>query len=100
MCKEEIIVNKLERPPLQNNQKIHGTEKFQIGQGVQLYLSKSEEQILRNKLIRQENNIENTRVFRFGNYFIVLSLFILFSIAFTVAVIGVFINSMQSGSSN
>ena len=39
----EIVVNKLDRPVLKNNVKIHGPEKFQLNIGKLQYLSQAEE---------------------------------------------------------
>ena len=52
MFDEEIVVKKLETRNLKNNEKIRGTENFQISMGKLQKLTKTEEQMLRKKLCR------------------------------------------------
>ncbi|MGN0328518.1 MAG: hypothetical protein ACI4D4_06005 [Lachnospira sp.] len=97
---KEIIVNKLARPALKSNEKIHGTEKFQINMGEPQYLTRAEDQILREKLMGKENYTDDPRLSNWDNYYILLSLFILFSIAFAVACIGVYFNYKREARDN
>ena len=100
MEQDEIVVNKIDRPFLENGVKIRGTEKLQIGIGELQYLSQSEEQHLRQKLMGSENYINDPRIDRFGIYQISLSLFILFSIAIVVSCFGVYTERARVGTAN
>lgn len=97
---DEIVVNKLERPALRNKVKIHGTENFHICMGELQYLTKTEEQLLRQKLMSSENDVDDPRSELFDNYQILLSLFILFSIAIAVACFGTYLNHMREAKAN
>lgn len=100
MSDEEIVVNKLDRPALENNRKIRGTEYFLTNRGELQYLTEAEEQTLREKLTGQENYTDDPQLSNFGNYYILLSLFILFSIAFAAASFGVYFNYMREARDN
>ncbi|MGN0614506.1 MAG: hypothetical protein ACI4JB_11490 [Porcipelethomonas sp.] len=100
MCDEEMVVNKLDRPPLKNSEKIHGTENFQTNMGELQYLTEADEQTLREKLMGQENYTDDPRLSNFSNYYIVLSLFILFSMAFAAAGFGVYFNYKREARDN
>ncbi len=100
MFDEEIVVNKLDRPDLKNNSKIRGTENFQTGMGELQYLTEAEEQMLREKLTGQENYTDDPRLTHFGTYYILLSLFILLSLAFAAASLGLYFNYSREARDN
>lgn len=100
MSDEEIVVNKLDRPALENNRKIRGTEHFLTNRGELQYLTEAEEQTLREKLTGQENYTDDPQLNNFGNYYILLSLFILFSMAFAVTSFGVYFNYKREARDN
>ncbi len=97
---EETVVNKLDRPALENNGKIRGTEYFLTNRGELQYLTEAEEQTLREKLTGQENYTDDPRLSNFGNYYILLSLFILFSMAVAAASFGVYFNYRREARGN
>lgn len=100
MCDEELVVKKLDKPDLKNNEKIHGTENFHTNMGEIQYITEEEDQMLRKKLMRHENYTDDPQLNNFNNYYIILSLFILFSIAFAVACIGVYFNYKREARDN
>lgn len=97
---EETVVNKLDRPALENNGKIRGTEYFLTNRGELQYLTEAEERALREKLTGQENYTDDPRLSNFGNYYILLSLFILFSMAVAAAGFGVYFNYRREARGN
>lgn len=97
MIEEESVVNELDRPALKNNGKIRGTENFLANRGELWYLTEAEEQILREKLTGHENDTDDPRSSNFSNYYILLSLFVLFSMAFAVTGVGVYLDYMREG---
>ena len=97
MSDEETVVNELDRPALENNRKIRGTEYFLTDRGELQYLTEAEEQTLREKLTGQENYTDDPRLSNFSNYYILLSLFILFSMAFAVTGLGVYLGYRREG---
>lgn len=100
MKQNEIVVNKIDRPFLENGVKIRGTEKLQIDIGELQYLSRSEEQSLRQKLMSSENYINDPRIDRFGIHQISLILFILFSMVIAVSCFGVYTERARVGTAN
>lgn len=100
MKQNEIVVNKIDRPFLENGVKIRGTEKLQIDIGELQYLSRSEEQSLRQKLMSSKNYINDPRIDRFGIHQILLILFILFSMAIAVSCFGVYTERARVGTAN
>lgn len=100
MRNEEIVVTKLERRNLKNNEKIRGTENFQINKGEPQELSKAEAQKLREKLTSHENYVESSQLINLSNHNIFLSLFILFSMAVVVTSFGLFFDYVRDAKSN
>ena len=100
MFDEEIVVKKLETRNLKNNEKIRGTENFQISMRKLKKLTKTEEQMLRKKLTSPENYVESSQLINFSNHNIFLSLFILFSMAVVVTSFGLFFDYVRDAKSN